>query len=220
MEFENLKKLGETFLKESLKSKEHIQIFLWWDEIVGEQIASVTQPKYFKGGILVVEVKEESWRAELTYHVATLLEKYCKRIAQKKINCEIKKIHFKYNPFMEKKREDKKTIKGTIYSKSQFHNEQLEPITLKNTDDRLNAIIQKFRKYASGKNIHSPKQSSLGLSLDKSIDDKHDLDIAQDLSKKTITQPRWSQKIDRYYGKDIYSEFITPPDELQHFDLY
>ncbi len=220
MEFENLKNLGETFLKESLKSKEHIRIFLWWDEIVGEQIALVTQPRYFKEGILVVEVKEESWRAELAYHVTTLLEKYCKRIAQEKINCEIKKIHFKYNPFMEKKREDKKTIKGTIYSKSQFHNEQLEPITLKNIDNRLNAILQKFQKYASGKSIHSSKKFSLDLSLNKSVDDKRSLDINQDLSKKTITRPRRSQKVDRYYGKDIYSEFITPPDELQHFDLY
>lgn len=218
MEFENLKNLGEIFLKESLKSRGHIQVFLWWDEIVGKQIASVAQPKYFKEGILGVEVKEESWRAELTYHVPILLEKYSKRIAQEKVNCEIKKIRFKYNPFMEKK--EKKAITGTIYSKSQFQNEQLEPITLKNTDDRLNAVLQKFQKYASGKSIHSSKKFLSDLSLNKSVDDKHSLDIDQDLSKKTITRPQRSQKIDRYYRKDIYSEFITPPDELQHFDLY
>jgi len=57
-----------------------------WKDIVGPRIASNTEVQRIKDGILVVKVKNDVWRNELTFHKADLLEKINRFLSKKFIN--------------------------------------------------------------------------------------------------------------------------------------
>ena len=53
-----------------------------WPEVVGEKIAKVTHPLRFDNGKLFVQVKTPSWRNELVFHKAHILEELNKQIGE------------------------------------------------------------------------------------------------------------------------------------------
>lgn len=56
-----------------------------WNEIVGEQIGSVTEAVRIDKGVLVVRVSNGPWRNELTLMKSAILEKVNRRIGQGKV---------------------------------------------------------------------------------------------------------------------------------------
>jgi len=46
-----------------------------WEQVVGEKIAQVAQPKSIKKGILKVKVKNSVWRQELTFMKEDIVQK-------------------------------------------------------------------------------------------------------------------------------------------------
>ena len=50
-------------------------VFSGWEELVGPEIASHARPRSLRGGVLVVEVDEPAWAAQLGFLAAQLLMK-------------------------------------------------------------------------------------------------------------------------------------------------
>ncbi len=46
-----------------------------WPQVVGEKIASVTEPKHIANGKLFIKVKNAAWRNELVFHRSDLIRK-------------------------------------------------------------------------------------------------------------------------------------------------
>lgn len=57
-----------------------------WPEVVGPQIARVTDPERMENGILYVAVKTAPWRAELAMKRLDLIEKLNTRIGTRVLN--------------------------------------------------------------------------------------------------------------------------------------
>ncbi len=53
-----------------------------WPEIVGPQLARISEPKTFHNGTLVVMVRSSSWNQELTFQKAGIVQKYRARMGK------------------------------------------------------------------------------------------------------------------------------------------
>lgn len=62
--------LSELGIERSLQKYQALQV---WAEVVGDQIAAVTEPKTLTGGKLMVRVKNDVWRHELIYHLPEII---------------------------------------------------------------------------------------------------------------------------------------------------
>jgi hypothetical protein len=56
-----------------------------WPKVVGEKIASVTEPLRIVQGKLFIKVKNASWRNELVFHRLALIEKMNQQIGRRVI---------------------------------------------------------------------------------------------------------------------------------------
>ncbi len=73
---------------ESIGIKERVEehfAFVYWDSVVGKEIAKQTEPTKITRGILFVKVKDSVWRNELQYFKNEIIEKLNKRIGKKVI---------------------------------------------------------------------------------------------------------------------------------------
>ncbi len=73
---------------ESIGIKERVEehfAFVYWDSVVGKEIARQTEPTKITRGILFVKVKDSVWRNELQYFKNEIIEKLNKRIGKKVI---------------------------------------------------------------------------------------------------------------------------------------
>jgi predicted nucleic acid-binding Zn ribbon protein len=77
-----VKNLG---IEKPIQQYEALQL---WPNIVGEKIASVTEPQKILNGKLFVKVKNAAWRNELVFHRADLL----KKLNQQSGRCIVKEI--------------------------------------------------------------------------------------------------------------------------------
>lgn len=71
---------------ESIGIKERVEehfAFVYWDSVVGKEIARQTEPTKITRGILFVKVKDSVWRNELQYFKNEIIEKLNKRIGKK-----------------------------------------------------------------------------------------------------------------------------------------
>ena len=59
---------------------EAYQVWTFWDEVVGEQIARRAQPQRLRDGVLTVAVSSHSWMQELQFLRATICEKLNDRL--------------------------------------------------------------------------------------------------------------------------------------------
>lgn len=59
-----------------------------WPKIVGEKIASVTEPRHIVKGKLFIKVKNATWRNELVFHRLELIKKMNQQLGR----CVIKEI--------------------------------------------------------------------------------------------------------------------------------
>ncbi len=75
-----------------------------WEEVVGKQISSISQPEYFKFRTLFVNVCDSNWIHQLVFLEDNIKEKINQFIGKKLVQ----KIYFKVGEFPE--RETKKTI--------------------------------------------------------------------------------------------------------------
>jgi predicted nucleic acid-binding Zn ribbon protein len=57
------------------KNLEEYQVVTSWQEVVGEQIAKVTQAQRMENGVLLVSVSTAPWRAELSMKRMEILRK-------------------------------------------------------------------------------------------------------------------------------------------------
>lgn len=55
---------------------------LLWSEIVGPQLAKVTEPKTYNNGTLVITVRTSSWNQELTFQKSAIIQKYRERLGK------------------------------------------------------------------------------------------------------------------------------------------
>ena len=75
-------------VKEFLQSQgftekiEQADVIRMWPEIVGEQVASMTEAKRISKGLLTVKVADSAWRNELVYMRETLRRKINSRIGK------------------------------------------------------------------------------------------------------------------------------------------
>ncbi len=59
-----------------IKTKlEQYSIFPLWNDVVGEQIAKITEPERIDNGLLIVKVSNAPWRTELTFRKKEILTK-------------------------------------------------------------------------------------------------------------------------------------------------
>ncbi len=77
-----LKALGQFGMAKTVKEN---QLVAQWPEIVGEQIAKVSQAEKIEAGILNVKVINSVWRNELYYHKKELIKKLNKKAGEKLI---------------------------------------------------------------------------------------------------------------------------------------
>ena len=61
----------------------------FWDQVVGKEIAAVTEPKKIRDGILFVKVEQDVWRHELTFFKHEIIQKLNKKIGKRSLK-EIK----------------------------------------------------------------------------------------------------------------------------------
>lgn len=57
------------------KKMKQVSVITAWSEIVGEQVAKVTEAERMENGILFVKTKSAAWRNELTMRRMEILEK-------------------------------------------------------------------------------------------------------------------------------------------------
>ncbi len=83
--------LNSFFEKNDVKEKvENSNIFIVWNDVVGENIAKVTEIDKFKNNILFIKTKNPAWRSELSFKKET----FKKKIFQKLPKMKIKDIRF------------------------------------------------------------------------------------------------------------------------------
>lgn len=83
--------LNNFFEKQDIKEKvEDNNIFVIWKDIVGENIAKVTEVDKFKNNILFIKTKNSAWRSELSFQK----EEFKEKIFQKLPKMKIKDIRF------------------------------------------------------------------------------------------------------------------------------
>lgn len=84
----DMKKL-ETSIKKLLrdlgieKQVLQYQVIADWPSIVGQRIAEVTKAEKIENQVLFIKVNHSTWRNELHYQKADIIEKINKRIGQK-----------------------------------------------------------------------------------------------------------------------------------------
>lgn len=55
---------------------------LLWSEVVGPQLAKVSEPKTFSNGTLVITVRSSAWNQELTFQKSSILQRYRERLGK------------------------------------------------------------------------------------------------------------------------------------------
>lgn len=71
---------------ESVGIKDRVEenfVFMFWDGVVGKEIAQRTEPTKIKKGILFVKVDDSAWRSELQYFKNEIMDKLNKRVGKK-----------------------------------------------------------------------------------------------------------------------------------------
>jgi predicted nucleic acid-binding Zn ribbon protein len=53
-----------------------------WPKVVGDKIASVTEPRHIANGKLFIKVKNAAWRNELIFHRSDLIKKLNEQIGR------------------------------------------------------------------------------------------------------------------------------------------
>lgn len=74
--------LSELGIERSLQKYQALQV---WADVVGNQVAEVTEPKSLSGGKLMVRVKNDVWRHELLYHLPEIIIKLNKRVGMQAV---------------------------------------------------------------------------------------------------------------------------------------
>ena len=68
------------------KSIKKYQALFVWPLVVGEKIASVTEPKYISKDKIFIKVKNAAWRNELVFHKAAILSSLNRKLGSGIIN--------------------------------------------------------------------------------------------------------------------------------------
>ena len=78
--------LNNFFEKQDIKEKvEDNNIFVIWNDIVGENIAKVTEVDKFKNNILFIKTNNSAWRSELSFQKEAFKEKIFQKLPKMKI---------------------------------------------------------------------------------------------------------------------------------------
>lgn len=228
MELESLANWGEDFLKNHADKTAFAKLFGWWDELVGPQIAAISNPIYYKNeeATLLVEVSDHHWLRELRYHLPDIINKYQQKIhlagLTKKIP-EIKEIKLKYNSRLTKP--DTQMAKFTNELQREFSStvapNRTDEVNTKNVDEELDRLLGIMGKYATGDTVHKTMTPLTSFESTNPISPEESTKPATHQTSLDPKVERTTETIDRYYPRNgFYSEFIFPPDELQNFDLY
>jgi predicted nucleic acid-binding Zn ribbon protein len=82
-----MKQLGD-ILKATIKELgiekpiQQYEALVIWPRVVGDKIASVTEPRHIANGKLFIKVKNAAWRNELVFHRADLIRKMNEQIGR------------------------------------------------------------------------------------------------------------------------------------------
>ena len=75
--------LNELGLGKKIKQYDALNV---WSEVVGEQIAAVTEPERVAGGKLFVRVSRSTWRNELTFLKKEIIERLNAKLGAQIVN--------------------------------------------------------------------------------------------------------------------------------------
>jgi len=73
--------------------QEEVELFRYWEEIVGKQIAMHATPCIIKNGTLIIEVDSPTWRHQLNFMKKTIVDKINASLQSR----VIRDIHFNIN---------------------------------------------------------------------------------------------------------------------------
>jgi predicted nucleic acid-binding Zn ribbon protein len=79
------KTIHDLGIEKPIQQYEALQI---WPKIVGEKIASVTEPRHISNDKLFIRVKNAAWRNELVFHRYEIIQKMNQQLGR----CVIKEI--------------------------------------------------------------------------------------------------------------------------------
>lgn len=121
-----------------------------WNEVVGKQISSISQPDHFKFQTLFVNVSDSNWLHELVFFEEKIIEKINK-YAGKKL---VQKIYFRVSDFADKV--TKKTIsnEGVVVEFLDLTNSNDEKevdLTIRSLEDpELKSILKRIMMKGRG----------------------------------------------------------------------